>query len=679
MKKRRIALTVVIVLLAICTICVATESIYIKNKQDESTKTIGCRMIDDTNGIRYADSLVLYTENMERNKYGYELLVEKKSGFVVEADFTVEITDGTYALSGHGDAAVFLRQAKVGDLVEIKGNSLVITRNLAKSSLKKIEIYKNEVDKIAEYKADNLYDIDEGAIRDADEKIRKEILSLKIYLYSSATHDEALVEEMLNKILRLIDQKYYLTIETQAVEGRGLWHRPGASGIKEGDLAGVQAFVEQLDKLGINVLYVETFWHGLTTYDSEVLGFQHPKMAKSDYGEYGNDYILALISECHKRGIEVHAWFEVLNAGVVGRAPAPYVKAEWLYKNLEGDSSDNYFDPTNPEVQALLLDLIEEMLEKYDFDGISYDYIRYAETGDYGSYIDCGFTENSVSLFKSQYGYCGENLIEDLKNDTSLRADWHKFKQDTITNLVKMMSAHIRSIDPDAIISASPYGYIDEAKAIYMQDIDAWLEAGCLDVVLPMIYTEDATLLTDTAGLYEKYEGSVLQYTGISPLYNGANLRTNQDLTEAVRELGISGVSYFASQNYITRSSEYNDVILDVLSSSTHRGKALTPTGDPNKIFNAWKAQLMDRYQRIYKEKLTENEISIIEKFDDATSVPMESTADIEEKIDLLLALRAEVQGFECEAAKARICQQIDYICHILSCAAARNTIKATT
>jgi hypothetical protein len=316
------------------------------------------------------------------------------------------------------------------------------------------------------------------------------------------------------------------------------------------------------------------------------------------------------------------------------------------------------------------------MLEKYDFDGISYDYIRYAETGDYAGYIDCGFTENSIALFREQYGYSGDNLPEDLKNDTALRAKWHEFKREAITNLVKTMSAHIRSIDPEAVISASPYGFIEDAKDIYMQDIDTWLLRGCLDVVLPMIYTEDTGLLSETADDYEKYSHTVLQYTGISPLYNGANLRRNQDLTDAIRELNISGVSFFATQNYITRNQEYNQLISDVLSSSTHSGKAVTPTADANTVFGAWKAQILDRYQRIYKKEMTAEEMALIEEFDRATEATIESSVHIVERLELLQNLKEKAKNFDNDAVRDRITSEIDYISRILEAALSRSLIR---
>ena len=45
-----------------------------------------------------------------------------------------------------------------------------------------------------------------------------------------------------------------------------------------------------------------------------------------------------------------------------------------------------------------------------------------------------------------------------------------------------------------------------------------------------MIYTESVDLLQTTAGKYNDYTQKVLQYTGISPIYNGADVLTNQQL-----------------------------------------------------------------------------------------------------------------------------------------------------
>ena len=142
-----------------------------------------------------------------------------------------------------------------------------------------------------------------------------------------------------------------------------------------------------------------------------------------------------------------------------------------------------------------------------------------------------------------------------LKN-AELRGKWHSFKRDAVTSTVKGLTELIRSLDPEMIISSSPYGFINDAYNIYMQDIELWLDNGYLDVVLPMIYTENTDSLTSAAAVFNNYP-TVLQYTGISPLYNGDTIRKNQELVAAVKSLNISGVSFFATQNYIVEYPEY--------------------------------------------------------------------------------------------------------------------------
>jgi uncharacterized lipoprotein YddW (UPF0748 family) len=109
----------------------------------------------------------------------------------------------------------------------------------------------------------------------------------------------------------------------------------------------------------------------MTTYPSDFLNYQHPRMERYSYSGY-TDYIDALIGECHKYGIEVHAWFEVLcGSDFEGNKPS-YIKDNWMTTNLTGKVS-SFLDPTNEEVQQFLKDLVTEVVTKYDWDGISYD------------------------------------------------------------------------------------------------------------------------------------------------------------------------------------------------------------------------------------------------------------------------------------------------------------------
>lgn len=667
MKKRIILFVTTIIVLALA--CM----ILVGFKVSSLTVDIADFKLDNINGARSKDTLVLYTVNSQRNEYGYELLVESLTGAVIDADTKVEWRFGTYVLSGHGEAAEFLREAEIGDIIAYKGGTVLIRHNPILSSLKKIKLEKDQVDDVAEYRENDLYDIDTLAISNVDEMIDDATEKLITYFIFSNVEEQE-VEARTDELLSLIDEKYTLTLENRAIEGRGIWHRPNATSIDESSLDGVKQLAHELSDLGINTLYVETFWQGMTTYYSDILECQHPSMASYDYGEYGNDYMLALISECHKEGIEVHAWVEVLNAGISGYKAPSYIKEEWLCSDLNGDTSANYLDPTHPEVQALIYSLIDEMLTKYDLDGVSFDYIRYDETSTYGEYIDCGFTENSVALFKSDYGYNGDSLAEDLKTDTELRSRWHEFKTEAITNFLKGASQVVREKHRYAIVSASPYGYISDAKETYMQDIKTWLDEGYLDVILPMIYTESESLLSEAAAKYTPYGNKTLQFIGISPLYNGESVKKNQELIEEIRDLHLSGASFFATQNYITENAAESLEIKDGIR-AFYKTAAVSPTADYCKVLSAWRAELADRYERLYKEKMTDSERMIVEEFLAATESEAQNI-DITEAIALAESLNTSAKGFNNKAVKNRITEQTEYIICILQASLYREQLR---
>ncbi|MBQ7323993.1 MAG: family 10 glycosylhydrolase [Clostridia bacterium] len=624
------------------------------------------------NQDRYQDNLIVYTEEYARNEYGFELLVESNSNCVLEADILVSQQPNTYIVSGHGEAADFLKTASIGDIVVIDGDTIILQQDAKQSNLKNLQLLNQSLDEQIAQKQERLYGMDTEAIQTIDGQLKKALLAFQ-WNFLLQQPDPEEIQQQVDEILHLIDLKYYASLESKTVEGRGMWHRPNASRIRENSLEGVKAFAQSLYDLGINTLYVETFWHGMTTYYSPYLQMQHPRMAKYSYGEYGNDYTLALLEECHKLGIEVHAWVELLNLKNPFRADISYVQPEWLYTDLDGAVS-GYADPSSDSYQAFLENVLTEMTQLYPFDGISYDYIRYAETTTYGSYIDCGFTDNSIEKFKQAYGYLGECLQEDLKTNLTLREQWHAFKQAQITSLVKRMSTSLRATNPDLILSASPYGFIDQAKEIYMQDIERWVKNGYLDVVRPMIYTESVDLLAATAQSFAPYQKDVLHYTGISPLYNGATLRRHQELTSAVQNLQTQGVSFFASQNYF--SWKNSQEICQAISTSTHRGRAVSPTDDVNTILPAWKKDVENAYTERYQPHMTLKEKELLQAFLLENTPKMTTLKEMETLRLHLKEFSEEISHFTNQHVRNRLTEKFTYVDTLLHLAISRRMIS---
>ena len=95
----------------------------------------------------------------------------------------------------------------------------------------------------------------------------------------------------------------------------------------------------------------------------------------------GYDPLAFVVDECHKRGMECHAWFVTFPLGtdksvkeqgklsVVRRQPK-------LCKRHNGEW---YLDPGVPGTSDYVLSLVKELVNGYDIDGIHFDYIRYPE------------------------------------------------------------------------------------------------------------------------------------------------------------------------------------------------------------------------------------------------------------------------------------------------------------
>ena len=97
------------------------------------------------------------------------------------------------------------------------------------------------------------------------------------------------------------------------VSARGVWHRPDDTGTEK-SVDGVCAFLDKLQRAGINLVFLETFYHGMAMYRSAYVPY-YTKFQSYDYGEYA-DYMSCFVAEAKKRNIEVHAWVEDFYIGI---------------------------------------------------------------------------------------------------------------------------------------------------------------------------------------------------------------------------------------------------------------------------------------------------------------------------------------------------------------------------
>lgn len=220
----------------------------------------------------------------------------------------------------------------------------------------------------------------------------------------------------------------------------------------------LRKILDHLQRANINTVLLQTRIRATTIYPSEYEpwdGCLSGKPGKSP----GYDALKFAIDECHRRGMELHAWVVAIPVGKWNATGCARLRKRHpgLVKKI---GAEGYMDPEKPQTAEYLADLCAEITGNYDVDGIHLDYIRYHETW-------------PMKVSRRQG-----------------RAN--------ITNIVRAISHRVKSIKPWVKMSCSPIGkYKDlsrfssygwNAYERVCQDAQAWLRDGLMDALFPMMY-----------------------------------------------------------------------------------------------------------------------------------------------------------------------------------------------
>lgn len=144
-----------------------------------------------------------------------------------------------------------------------------------------------------------------------------------------------------------------------------------------------EELVDILDKLkaaNFNTVLFQTRTRGDVLYPSSIEPFNSILTGKSG-GNPGYDPLAFAIEECHKRGMECHAWMVTIPLGnrkhvasLGNRSVTKRMKDICVpYKN------EYFLNPGHPGTKEYLMKLVREVVSRYDIDGVHFDYLRYPE------------------------------------------------------------------------------------------------------------------------------------------------------------------------------------------------------------------------------------------------------------------------------------------------------------
>ena len=296
--------------------------------------------------------------------------------------------------------------------------------------------------------------------------------------------------------------------------------------------------IEMLDKLKaahFNTILFQARTRGDVLYWSDIEPMNAVLTGQVD-GDPGYDPLAFAVEECHKRGMECHAWMVTLPLGsrkhvialgkqsVTKKHPALCVNYRRHY----------YLNAGNPKTKEYLMSLVREVVQRYDVDGVHFDFLRYPD---------------KARRFPDSYDYRRRSKGRDL-------AQW---RRDNLTEILRYIYKEVKALKPWVKVSTSPVGkYRDTSRypsrgwnaydAVY-QDVQGWLGEGIQDQIYPMMYFRGNQFYPFALDWQEQSNGrQVIPGLGIYFLHPSEG---NWDLDEVERQInfiraeGMSGEAHY--------------------------------------------------------------------------------------------------------------------------------------
>lgn len=204
----------------------------------------------------------------------------------------------------------------------------------------------------------------------------------------------------------------------------------------------------------INTVFFHVVAFNDSIYPSKYLGWSKNMFYKGRKPKY--DPLKILIEESHKYGISFHAWIN------------PYRKKAGVV-----------FDPGKNTSTTRIVNIVQEIIDNYDVDGIHFDDYFYPDGKKY----------KKVSTKK---------------------------RKANVNKMVSAVYSTVKNTNENILFGISPAGSIDYAKSIGC-DLDTWLkEDGYVDYIIPQIYWSDKYKLKGKKKYTKLYTQRLKQWVSLN-------------------------------------------------------------------------------------------------------------------------------------------------------------------
>lgn len=216
-----------------------------------------------------------------------------------------------------------------------------------------------------------------------------------------------------------------------------------------------------------------------------------------------------LISLCHERHVEFHAWINPYRMSatkslVMDKDHVYYKHPEWFVRYQD----KLYLNPGMPECRTYLRDVVKDIVSRYDVDAIHMDDYFYP-------YPTPGVAFDDAAVFHT--------YAEMMGFDPSRPGDLGAWRRRNVNIFIKSVSADIKALKPWVRFGISPFGIYRHSSSwkggsktqgtqcfddLYA-DVLLWAREGWIDYVVPQIYWEIGHQLADYTTLVKWWNTSV--------------------------------------------------------------------------------------------------------------------------------------------------------------------------
>jgi uncharacterized lipoprotein YddW (UPF0748 family) len=239
--------------------------------------------------------------------------------------------------------------------------------------------------------------------------------------------------------------------------------------------AEMESILDAVQLAGLNTVFFQVRPEADALYASDLEPWSR-YLTGTQGEDPGYDPLEFAIDGCHRRGLELHAWLNPYRAraGNVGES-APNHVINALPQAVVPYGALRWLDPGHPDAFDHTLSVIEDLLVRYDLDGLHFDDYFYP-------YPESGVTFDDAATYAAYGG--GMSL-----------GDW---RRDNVNRMVGAVAASVHALRPDARWGISPFGIyrpgvpagvvgLDQYAQLYADPVK-WMEEGWVEYIAPQLY-----------------------------------------------------------------------------------------------------------------------------------------------------------------------------------------------